>query len=73
MKAVSSTHLGGKSQERVVAASPMKDVPKQMLLPVVSGENGDLFCGVAQSPHVHESGNDELGLGQVLIEVGIRL
>ena len=66
-------NLGRVSEQGIVAASPMEDVSEQMLLPVVGGEDGDLFGGVAQRPHVHERGHDELRLGQVLVKVGIRL
>ena len=50
----------------------MKDVSEQMFLSVVGGENGDFFGGVTESAHVHESGNNEFRLGQVLVEVRIR-
>ena len=44
-----------------------------MLLSVVGGEDGDLFGGVSQEPHVHESGDHVLGFGQILVEEGTRL
>ena len=65
------TNLGGVSQQRIVAASSLKHVPEKVLLTVVSSENGDLFGGVSERAHVHESGHDKLSFSQVLVEVRV--
>ena len=66
-------YLSRESEQRIIAASSPQDVSEEMLLSIVSRENGDLLGRIAQSPHVHESGDDELSFGQVLIEMRIRL
>ena len=39
-----------------------------MFLAIIRGQNGDLFRWVTNQPHVHKSGHNEFGLGQILIE-----
>ena len=51
----------------------MENVSQKMLLAVVRSENGDLFRGISESPHVHEGGNNKLGFRQVLVEMRIGL
>ena len=51
----------------------LDDVPDEMLLAVVSGQDRDLFWVVALKAHEHISGDHVLCLGQVLVEMSARL
>lgn len=61
-----SAHLVGLAEERVGATALVDDVPDQVLLAVVGGQDADAVGRVAQQAHVHVEGHRILGLGQIL-------
>lgn len=63
----------GVADQRIGGAPFAQHISDQSLLAIVGGQDRDLVARVADEPHVHEESNDVLGLGQVLVEVWLRL
>ena len=59
-------HRGREAKHGVGGAALPQDIADQALLPVVGGEDGDLFRWVPAEAQVHVEGGGVLGLAQVL-------
>ena len=63
------TYLLRQAKDRVLGTALGQDISDEVLLAVVSGEDGDLVWRVALETHVHEDGHCILRLGQILKRV----
>src|SRR6218665_2957857 len=73
LELVNSCDLVRQTNERIVGTSLLGNIPNEMLLPIVGGENSDTLSRIANQSHIHISANNEFGFGQILVEVSDRL
>ena len=54
LKTVNGCYFTWPANQRIVATTMSDDITNQMLLTIVSGQDGYFFCRIAKQSHVHE-------------------
>ena len=63
-----TSHLLWETEDRVSGTPLGQDIPNEVLLAIVGGEDGYLVGRVTLETHVHENGYSILGLCQILFK-----
>lgn len=66
MKAETTSYLVRLAEERISSTALVDDIPDQVFLSIVCGQDADAISGITQQTHVHEKSHGVLRLSQVL-------